>query len=288
MAYKIVRKERLSPNTVLIEVEGRDIAESAKPGQFIMLRIHGHGERIPLTIADTKPDAGTITLIFQEVGKTTYELGRLEAGESIRDLVGPLGTPTEIEKVGTVIVVAGGLGTAEMLPIARAFRAAGNHVITIIGARSENLLILEKEIGEASDELIVTTDDGTKGLKGVVTLPLRELLDKKIGDLVISCGPVIMMKVVADLTKPYGVKTIVSLNPIMVDGTGMCGSCRLTVGGKTRFVCVDGPDFDAHQVDFDELRIRQAVFKKYEKLAYDAWLKEHEDHKCNIAEAAKK
>jgi ferredoxin--NADP+ reductase len=288
MPYKIVRKERLSYNTVLIEVEGRDIAESAKPGQFIMLRIHDHGERIPLTIADPNPSAGSITLIFQEVGKTTCELGKLEAGDSIRDLVGPLGMPTKIEKVGTVIVVAGGLGTAEMLPIARAFRAVGNRVITIIGARSENLLILEKEMRDASDEVIVTTDDGTKGLKGVVTLPLKKLLDEKVGDLVISCGPVIMMKVVADLTKPYGVKTIASLNPIMVDGSGMCGSCRLTVGGKTRFVCVDGPDFDAHEVDFDELRIRQTVFKKYEKVAYEAWLKEQDEHKCQAFEAPRK
>ena len=219
-----------------------------------------HGERIPLTISDKDPDKGTITLIFQEVGRGTIELGRFNVGDDIPSLAGPLGKPTEIENYGTAVVIGGGVGTAIARPVAAALKKAGNELITIIGAREQSLIILEDEMRAISDELIVTTDDGSYGRKGLVTEPLKELLDSRKIDIVVAIGPMPMMRAVAKTTEPYGVKTIVSLDPIMIDGTGMCGGCRVTVGGKTMFTCVDGPDFDAHQVDWDELRARKAFY----------------------------
>jgi len=271
----IVYRKRLSPNTVRIEVLTPLVAQKAQPGQFIILRVHERGERIPLTIADSNPEKGSITLLFQEVGASTLQLGMLEEGDRLHDVVGPLGHPTPIKNYGTACVVAGGLGTAEMYPIARALREAGNHVITIVGARRRDLLVLLEEMESVSDEFIVTTDDGSFGRKGVVTDPLKELVaDGKI-NFVITCGPVIMMKFVAEATREAGILTFASLNPIMVDGTGMCGACRVSIGGTTKFACVDGPDFDAHQVNFEELMMRQKAFAEFERRALEQWLKAH-------------
>jgi len=272
---EIMDKRRLSENTVRMEVYSPLVANKARPGQFVILRVHPRGERIPLTIADHNRERGTITLFFQEVGKSTLMLGQLEAGDALKDLVGPLGHPTPIQNYGTAIVVAGGLGTAEMYPIARALKEAGNHVITIVGARRRDLLIMLEEMQSVSDELIITTDDGSFGRQGVVTDPLKELVAAGRADFVICCGPVIMMKFVAAATRAAGVPTYASLNPIMVDATGMCGACRVSVGGKTYFACVDGPDFNAHEVDFEELMMRQKAFVQFEQCALERWLKEH-------------
>ena len=272
---QIVFRRRLAENLVRIEVFAPLIAKKSQPGQFIILRVSPRGERIPLTIADADIEKGTITLILQEVGKTTLMLGQMEVGQCLEDLVGPLGHPSPIKKYGTVCVVAGGLGTAEMYPIARAMREAGNYVITIVGARRKDLLILLEEMRSVSDELVITTDDGSFERKGVVTDPLKELVGEGKVDFVITCGPVIMMKFVAEATREKGIPTYASLNPIMVDGTGMCGSCRVSVGGKTYFACVDGPDFDAHQVDFAELMMRLKLFASYEKCALEEWEKQH-------------
>ena len=264
--YKILKKQQLAPSVQLFEVEAPLIAKKAQPGQFIILRTNEDGERIPLTIADFNREAGTITLIFQEVGASTVELGLLNEGEFILDVVGPLGKVTHIEKMGTVVCVGGGIGIAPVYPIARGMKEAGNEVISIIGARSEDILIYEKEMAAVSDELIITTDDGSKGRKALVTQPLKELLDSdKNISLVVAIGPVIMMKFVAETTRPYGVPTVVSLNPIMVDGTGMCGGCRVSVGNENKFACVDGPEFDGHKVDFDVLMARQRMYKPHEK-----------------------
>lgn len=276
---EIAFRRRLAEDVVRIEVYAPLIAKKAQPGQFIILRVSPRGERIPLTIADTDAAKGTITIILQEVGKTTMMLGQMEVGQCLEDLVGPLGHPTPIENYGTACVVAGGLGTAEMFPIARALREAGNHVITIVGARRKDLLILLDEMRSVSDELIITTDDGSFGRKGVVTDPLKELVAEDKVDFVITCGPVIMMKFVAQATREKSIPTYASLNPVMVDGTGMCGSCRVSVGGKVYFACVDGPDFDAHQVDFAELMLRQKAFVKYEKCALEEWLKQKQAEK---------
>ncbi len=272
---EITYKRRLSENVVHIDVYAPLIAKKAEPGQFVILRALERGERIPLTVAKTNSENGTITLIFQEVGKTTLALGTLNVGDSLRDIVGPLGNPTPIKKYGNVAVVAGGLGTAEMLPIARAMRQSGNYVISIVGARRADLLILVDEMREVSDELIITTDDGSLGIKGVVTDPLRNLINEGQVDFVITCGPVIMMKFVAQITKEKKIPTYASLNPIMVDGTGMCGACRLNLDGETKFACVDGPDFDAHRVDFDELMMRQKAFVEFEKCALEKWISEN-------------
>ncbi|MCC5465590.1 sulfide/dihydroorotate dehydrogenase-like FAD/NAD-binding protein [Pelosinus baikalensis] len=264
--YKILVKQQLAPSVQLFEVEAPLIAKKAKPGQFVILRVNDQGERIPLTIADFNREKGSVTLIFQEVGASTVELGRLQQGDFLLDLVGPLGKPTHIEKFGTVVCVGGGIGIAPVYPIARGLKEAGNEVISIIGARSEDILIYEEEMAAVSDQLIITTDDGSKGIKALVTQPLKELLDsdKTIG-LVVAIGPVIMMKFVAETTRPYGVPTVVSLNPIMVDGTGMCGGCRVSVGQENKFACVDGPEFDAHKVDFESLMARQRMYKPHEK-----------------------
>ncbi|AIF49840.1 MULTISPECIES: sulfide/dihydroorotate dehydrogenase-like FAD/NAD-binding protein [unclassified Pelosinus] len=264
--YKIIVKQQIAPSVQLYEVEAPLIAKKAKPGQFVILRINEDGERIPLTIADFNREKGTITLIFQEVGASTVELGLLNEGDFLLDLVGPLGKATHIEKIGTVVCVGGGIGIAPVYPIARGMKEAGNEVISIIGARSEDILIYEQEMAAISDELIITTDDGSKGLKALVTQPLKELLDSdKTISLVVAIGPVIMMKFVAETTRPYGVPTVVSLNPIMVDGTGMCGGCRVSVGNENKFACVDGPEFDGHKVDFDILMARQRMYKPHEK-----------------------
>lgn len=256
----VVRKEKLSPVLTLFEIRSPLIAASAKAGQFIIVWTGEHGERLPLTISDSDPAKGTITIIFQEVGRGTIELGRFNEGEDIPSLAGPLGKPTEIENYGTAVVIGGGIGTAIARPVAKALKAAGNELVAIIGAREKSLIILEDEMKSFSDECIVTTDDGSYGRKGLVTEPLKEMLDTRKVDIVVAIGPMPMMRAVAKTTEPYGVKTIVSLDPIMIDGTGMCGGCRVTVGGKTMFTCVDGPDFDAHQVDWDELRARKAFY----------------------------
>ncbi|MCX8125994.1 MAG: sulfide/dihydroorotate dehydrogenase-like FAD/NAD-binding protein, partial [Dehalococcoidia bacterium] len=244
---------------------------------------HERGERIPLTIADWDAREGTVTIVFMEVGKSTRELAKLNAGDYIQDFVGPLGLPTHIERLGTVVCVAGGVGIAPIAPIARAFKQAGNKVITIMGARSRNLLFWEDRLRSWSDELIVTTDDGSYGRKGVVTVPLKEVLERgeKI-DQVIAIGPVVMMKFCSITTKPFNVKTIVSLNSIMLDGTGMCGCCRVSAGGQTRFVCVDGPDFDGHTIDWDLFQARQQMYLDEERLALQEW------ERCGCVTAAQK
>ncbi|MHB9156287.1 MAG: sulfide/dihydroorotate dehydrogenase-like FAD/NAD-binding protein [Endomicrobiales bacterium] len=268
--FKITAKKLLAPGVKRIEVEAPDIARHAQPGQFIVLRLDEKGERIPLTIAGFDAAAGTVTIIFQEVGKTTAALGLKEAGDAILDIVGPLGQPTEIENAGTVVTVSGGVGTAEVLPVARALRAAGNKVMGIIGARNKDLLILQDEMQAACDRLLITTDDGSAGQKGFVSNVLENLIAQQVHiDLVYAIGPVPMMKAIAALTRAHGIKTMVSLNPIMVDGTGMCGACRVTVDGKTRFACVDGPEFDGHQVNWDELITRLSLFKKEEKQSFE-------------------
>ena len=274
--YKILKREDLVPNIHLFEIEAPAVARKAQPGQFVVVRIDETGERIPVTVADFDRENGTITIVFMEVGTTTHRLAELKAGDSILNFVGPLGKPTHIEKYGTVVCVSGGFATAVIRPIARAFKEKGNKVISIMGARNKDLVFWEDELRGVSDELIVTTDDGSYARKGLVTEPLKELLDsgEKI-DMVIAIGPSIMMKFSALTTQPYGVKTIVSLNPIMVDGTGMCGCCRVSVGGETKFACVDGPDFDAHQVDWDLLMARQKSYLDEEKLSFDQWAVKH-------------
>lgn len=258
--YEIVEKKRLSEAVTLMKIKAPLVAKKALPGQFIILRIDEKGERIPLTIADSDPTDGSVTIIFLEVGKTTKQLGALQVGDSIQNFAGPLGMPSEIKKYGTVVCVGGGVGIAPLYPIVKALKKVGNRVITILGAKTENLLLLEKEIHEFSDEFYIATDDGSKGHKGFVSDVLQQIIDKHKVDMVMAIGPIIMMKVVSDLTKRYNIKTLVSLNPIMIDGTGMCGGCRVSVNGKTKFACVDGPEFDGHKVDFKNLKIRNRRF----------------------------
>ncbi|MDD2778297.1 MAG: sulfide/dihydroorotate dehydrogenase-like FAD/NAD-binding protein [Methanocellales archaeon] len=263
-------KKELAPTIKLFEVFAPLVAKKAKPGQFIILRIDEKGERIPLTIADFDAQKGTITIIFQEVGKTTKLLGLLNEGDCISDFMGPLGNPTKIEKYGRVVCVGGGVGVASIPLKAKALGEAGNEIISIIGARTKELLILEEELQKISDELYITTDDGSKGHHGFVTDILKKLIDERKNiDLVVTVGPVIMMKAVANVTRPHNIRTIASLNPIMVDGTGMCGSCRVRVDGRTQFTCVDGPEFDAHRVDFDHLMTRLQRYLTEEKLSLD-------------------
>jgi len=259
--YEILEKKVMSETVKLMKIKAPRVAKKAQAGQFIILRIDEKGERIPLTIADYDRKMGTVTVIFMEVGKTTKQLGTLDVGDHLLNFVGPLGQPSEIEDFGTVVCIGGGVGIAPLYPIVRELKKAGNYVISILGARNEKLLMLEKEIDENSDEIQICTDDGSKGHKGFVSDVLQKLIDggKKI-DIVWAIGPVIMMKVVVGVTKKYDLKTIVSLNPIMVDGTGMCGGCRVSVGGETKFACVDGPEFDGHLVDFDNLMLRNRRF----------------------------
>jgi len=274
--YEILTKEDLVPNIHLFKVAAPDVAKKAQAGQFVVIRIDEKGERIPLTIADWDEKEGSVTIVFMEVGVTTRKLGMLQTGDFIADFIGPLGLPTHIDKFGTVVCVAGGFAVATIMPIARAMRANGNRVISIMGARSKDLLFWEDKLRSVSDQLIVTTDDGSYARKGLVTEPLKELLEgsEKVGR-VIAIGPSIMMKFCAKTTEPFGVKTIVSLNPIMVDGTGMCGCCRVEVGDVTKFACVDGPDFDGHQVNWDLLLARQRTYLDEEKRSFEQWQCQH-------------
>jgi ferredoxin--NADP+ reductase len=270
--FKILKKEELSDIVTLFEIEAKDIATKAKAGNFFVLRIHEQGERIPLTIADFDREKGTLTTVFQKVGKTTHHLGTLSEGDYISDVIGPLGMHSHIGNFGKVVCVGGGVGIAPIYPITRALKEAGNTVISIIGARTTNLIFWEEKMRRVSDELIVTTDDGSLGRKAVVTVPLDELLrENKDINLVVAIGPAIMMKFVCKTTEKYNVKTIVSLNSIMVDATGMCGACRVQVGGETKFACVDGPEFDGHKVDFDLLMARQRMYPEEEKLAMERY-----------------
>jgi len=263
---KILEKERLSDVVVKITIDSPQIAKKRKAGQFVVMRINETGERIPLTIADADEKAGTLTIIFQEVGKSTMLLGSLNVGDKIVDVVGPLGKPTHIEMFGAVASIGGGVGIAALYPITEALHKAKNSIVSIIGARTKNLLMLEDEMRAVSDEFFITTDDGSYGEKGLVTNVLTNVIEKgKKLDIVFAVGPVPMMKAVSDVTRTYGIRTVVSLNSIMVDATGMCGACRCTVEGKTRFVCVEGPEFDGHAVDFDELMKRQKAYIEQEK-----------------------
>ncbi len=268
--HRILYKETLGPDITLYRLHAPDVAAYREPGQFVLIRICDEGERIPITLADVDRDEGSITLIIQSVGKTTLKLAQMEVGDSIPDIAGPLGEPTHIEKVGHVVCVGGGIGIAPLYPVAKAMKEAGNKVTSILGARSENLLILEEKMRAVSDKVIITTDDGSKGKKGLVTDAISELVEQ--GEKFNQCicmGPPIMMKFVCILTRKLDIPTIVSLNPIMVDGTGMCGGCRVTVGGKTKFACVDGPEFDGHLVDFDEMIARLNTYKSYEKISLE-------------------
>ncbi len=275
--YEITSKERIADTLSKITVAAPLIAKKAKPGQFIMLRVAENGERIPLTIFAANPDKGEITLIFQKVGKTTLHLDTLEAGDSLQDLVGPLGKPTHIENFGHVVSISGGVGTAIGYPVTKGFKDAGNRVTAILGARTKDLLLLEDEMRDISDELIVTTDDGSSGTKGLVVDPLNAIIASGTPvDLVIAVGPLPMMRAVAEATRPLGIKTIVSLDSLMIDGTGMCGGCRVVVSGQTKFTCVDGPEFDAHEVDWDITRARKMIYRDEETTSKENF----ENHTC--------
>lgn len=268
--FKIIRKKRLNPTVTLMDIQAPLIARKAEPGQFIILRVDEAGERIPLTIADYDREKGTVTIIFQIVGATTEKLNHLEEGDSLHDFVGPLGIASHTEGLKKVAVIGGGVGSAIAYPIAKKLHAQGAEVHAIVGFRNKDLVILEDEFRAVSDLCKVMTDDGSYGEKGLVTNALKSLLDAgEQYDEVIAIGPLVMMKFVCQLTKEYNVKTVVSMNPIMIDGTGMCGGCRLTVGGKTKFACVDGPDFDGHLVDFDEAMERSNMYKEFERHQYE-------------------
>ncbi len=271
---KIIHREEMAQGTIILnEIDAPRIAKKAKPGQFVILQAGERGERIPLTMADTNPDKGTITIIYMVVGKSTAAFKDLKVGDEYYALIGPLGTPTHIENTGKVVCVGGGTGIAVLHPITRALKQAGNHVTTIVGARSYDLLIMEKQMRAASDEFFICTDDGSEGHHGFVTDVLKKTLEKDDISLVVAIGPIPMMKFCSMITKGKGVKTMVSLNPIMVDGTGMCGCCRVTVDGQTRFACVDGPEFDGHNVDYDELSQRLAAYLEDEKASMEAYKK---------------
>lgn len=274
--FKILSKEELSPNVFAMDIEAPRVAKKAQAGQFIVLRVDEKGERIPLTIANFNRDTGVINIVFQVIGASTMALAALNAGDSLLDFVGPLGKPSKIKKFnGTVVVVGGGIGVAPTFPIARAMKEAGNKVIAIMGAKTKDILIMEAEMQAVTDEIMITTDDGSRGIKGFVTYAVEELY--KRGEniaQVTAIGPVIMMKSVADVTRKLAIPTVVSLNPIMVDGTGMCGGCRVTIGEETKFACVDGPEFDGHLVDFKGLMSRQRMYRDLEQI--------EKDHVCNI------
>ena len=279
--HEIVAKKELASGIKSVEILAPYIAEKSQAGQFVILRVDEKGERFPLTLVDWDSKRGTITLIFLEIGLSTKKLGALERGDAVLDVAGPLGNPSEIENFGTVCVIGGGVGTASAYPIARALKEAGNKVISIVGAKTAGLLILEDEMGKISDELCISTDDGTKGQKGFVSDVLKMLIQKRYNfDLVYAIGPAVMMRAVAEVTRPYNIKTIVSLNSIMVDGMGMCGACRVSVDSETKFACVDGPEFDAHKVNFGELLKRQIAFVAEEKIALERW----ENRRCSCRE----
>ncbi|MDQ2087551.1 sulfide/dihydroorotate dehydrogenase-like FAD/NAD-binding protein [Herbivorax sp. ANBcel31] len=274
--FKIVKKKKLNTQVKLMEIEAPHIAKKAEPGQFIIFRIRENSERVPLTIADFDRKKGTVTIIFQEVGKSTKELGTLNEGDNLLDFVGPLGVASDLGNVKKVAVVGGGLGTAIAYPQAKKLHSLGAEVHTVAGFRNKDLIILEDELKAVSNKLIIATDDGSNGTKGFVTDVLKNLIEEgNQYDLVIAIGPLIMMKFVSELTKQYNIKTIVSMNSIMIDGTGMCGGCRVTVGGETKFACIDGPDFDGHKIDFDEAMRRQGMYKKLETTATSK-------HKCKL------
>ncbi|MCK5033479.1 MAG: sulfide/dihydroorotate dehydrogenase-like FAD/NAD-binding protein [Calditrichia bacterium] len=282
--YKIISAKFLAEDIKRFDIEAPKIAKKRLAGQFVIIRLDDYGERIPLTIADSDIEKGIITIIVQGIGKTTKQLNLLESGDSIMDVVGPLGLPSHIEKFGTTVSIGGGVGTAIAYPTAVALKEAGNHVITINGARTKDLVILEEEMKAISNESYVTTDDGSYGFHGFVTQKLQALIDEgnKI-DFVLAIGPIPMMKAVAEVTRPHGIKTVVSLNPIMVDGTGMCGGCRVIVDGKSQFACVDGPEFDAHLVDFKNLTDRNKMYNDFEKNSLEKFA-----HKCQLDKQAER
>jgi ferredoxin/flavodoxin---NADP+ reductase len=271
--YRIVEKEIFSENVIKLVIEAPEISRSRKPGHFVIVRIDDKGERIPLTISGADEKRGTITLIIQRVGVTSFKLTNLKPGDFIEDVAGPLGKATHIEKVGTVLCAGGGVGVAPLLPIVEGFKKAGNRIITVLAARSKDLVILEEQIRHFSDEVLIMTDDGSYGKKGLVTHGMEEVIKREKVDMSVVIGPAVMMKFACQLTKKYNIPTVASLNTIMVDGTGMCGACRCTVDGKTRFVCVDGPEFDGHSVDFDEMLQRLGAYKEKELEAYQEYLK---------------
>ena len=275
--FKIVEKRMLEPHVGWFEIEAPRIAKKRQAGQFVILRVDDAGERIPLTIADSDPEKGTIVLICQSVGKTSTQLNQLQTGDVIQDIAGPLGQPSHLENFGTAVCVGGGVGIAVTYPIAKALKEHGNTVISILGARTKDLLILEHEMRQVSDDVLITTDDGSYGRKGLVTDALRQLIEERPVHFVLSIGPTIMMKFVSKLTQEYDIPTMVSLNPIMIDGTGMCGGCRVSVDGKTKFACVDGPEFDGHQVDFDLLMLRQRMYHDEEQHAQEQFA-----HQCQL------
>jgi ferredoxin--NADP+ reductase len=280
--YEVIENAVLAEKVNRYRIYAPDIAKRRQAGQFVILRIDEDGERIPLTIADADPQAGTLALVVQEVGKTTARMTRLKPGARLMDVVGPLGAPTHIKKFGTVVVIGGGIGVAPSHPIAQALKEAGNRVISILGARTKSLMIMEEEMRRASDEVLICTDDGSYGTHGLVTDVLKDWIESKgKPDLVFAIGPVIMMKFVCKLTAEYHIPTMVSLNPIMVDGTGMCGGCRVSVGGKSKFACVEGPEFDGHQVDFEELMKRQAFYREQEKESYECFQAECREKGAN-------
>lgn len=273
---KILEKRLIRhPDVFYYKIDAPLISKKAKPGQFVIIRLNEKGERIPLSLADINPEEGTISLIVMAVGKTTTEMSTFNTGDEILDLCGPLGQPTHIQKYGRVILVGGGFGVAPLYPIARSLKDAGNEVIVIMGARSKDLLIYENEMQQACDKVLITTDDGSKGIKGVVTTALKQELEQNGANMVMAVGPAIMMKYVSETTKSFGIKTIVSLNSIMIDGTGMCGGCRVSIGGKTRFACIDGPEFNGHEVDWDMLINRQKTYLNEEKESFEAWKRRH-------------
>jgi len=274
---KILEKRLIrEPDVYYYKIAAPLISRKAQPGQFVIIRLHEKGERIPLSLADINPGEGTISLIVMAVGKTTTEFSHYQTGDEILDLCGPLGMPTHIEKVGNVVLVGGGFGVAPLYPIAKAFKAAGNAVTVIMGARNKDLLIYEQEMQQVCDKVLVTTDDGSKGSKGVVTMTLKQELETGSVGLVMAVGPAVMMKFVCETTKPFNTRTIVSLNPIMIDGTGMCGGCRVFVGGETKFACTDGPEFDGHLVDWDLLMNRQKAYKTEEQESFESWKQRHD------------
>lgn len=280
MAKILLKKLLRPPDVFYYKIAAPIISKKARPGQFVIVRLHDRGERIPLSLAEIDPEGGSISLIVMAVGKTTSEMSRLKEGERLLDLCGPLGNPTHIEKIGRVILVGGGFGVAPLYPIAREFKAAGNEVVCIMGARSKDLLIYESEMGRVCDSVLVCTDDGSKGVKGMVTEALRrELLNNGAG-LVLTVGPAIMMKAVSEATRASGVRTMVSLNPIMVDGTGMCGGCRVTVGGETKFACADGPEFNGHLVDWEVLMSRQKKYSEEQRESFESWKQRHAGAVC--------
>ncbi len=283
--FPIVESREIAKNVFFQKIRAPRIARKRKAGQFLIVRLGEYSERIPLTIVGSDPAEGTVTIIYQVVGKSTAELSQMKAGSAVQDVVGPLGLPTHVENFGTVVGIGGGIGTAPLLPIATAIKQAGNRLLSIVGARTKDLLILEDDMKAISDSCVVTTDDGSYAKKGFVTTALQEIIDSgtKV-NLCIAIGPVPMMRAVAEVTRPHGIKTVVSLNPIMVDATGMCGACRVTVGGKTKFVCVDGPEFDGHEVDFKELVMRNRAYLREEKESMERFT--HKDGKCMGGSAA--